>query len=219
MSTSVYEALSLECSPSTVSSAHPPALGRSVDELWDQQAGWCSQGPGPPPLTEQPVPSAPLLCGPGVLIAAGCEVQGRARRCWACRRGARGVARARLHLAVTVACVPTGLGSGPRAGGTAAPKGRIQGNNPQVPAAAKPISQSPPGQVGPCPSQGPHRGPLQGAADPRPPALGDCPRAGGAQAWRAGQGSFSRFLAPSTRRGCREGPGPCADPPDPRLPD
>ena len=243
VSTSVYEALSLGCGPSTVSSAHRPALGRSVDERWDQeggwlprprppqppthQAGWCSRGPGPPPLTEQPVTSAPLLRGPGVLAAAGCEVQGRARWCWACRRGAREVARSRLRLAVTVACVPTGLRSSPRAGGTAAPKGRIQGNNPQVPAAAKPISQAPPGQVGPCPAQGPHLGPLQGADRPpapcpgglRGPVLSPVPmqvaRRPGELARAASQ--VFRQLPPTEAAG--GGPGPCADPPHPRLPD
>lgn len=34
-----------------------------------------------------------------------------------------------LCLVVTVACVPTGLGSNPRADGTAAPKHRMQNDN------------------------------------------------------------------------------------------
>lgn len=69
----------------------------------------------------------------------------------------------------------------PRARGTVAPKHRIQGNNPQVPATGANLEGTPDvcsgwgrgsGQLwGPHPAQGLHVGPLQGAERPQHTAL------------------------------------------------
>ena len=90
-------------------------------------------GPGVPPLTEQPVISALLWHGPGVLATAGSEVQGEVVPGLqeGCRKG-------------SLSKLPgSHCGCVPRACGTVAPKHRIQGNNPQVPAGTEPILKAP----------------------------------------------------------------------------
>lgn len=114
-----------------------------------------------------PAPYCGMALGFWPLLA----LRSRMRWCQACRRGAGGAACPNC-LAVTVACVP-------RARGTVAPKHRIQGNNPHVPAGTEPILKAPQdvcsgwgsrkwAALGPHPAQGLHVGPLQGAE--RPPA-------------------------------------------------
>lgn len=78
-----------------------------------------------------PAPYCGMALGFWPLLA----LRSRMRWCQACRRGAGGAACPNC-LAVTVACVP-------RARGTVAPKHRIQGNNPQVPAGTEPILKAP----------------------------------------------------------------------------
>lgn len=90
-------------------------------------------GPGVPPFTEQPVTSALLWHSPGVLATAGSEVQGEMVPGLqeGCRRG-------------SLSKLPGNhCGLSHRVRGTAAPKHRIQGNNPQVHAGTEPILKAP----------------------------------------------------------------------------